>query len=104
MDQNEIRESLEEEVSELNFPRSPRDSRPRAAAVAGIRFTSFYNLNSKSLYENDKRERHPHSLGHLGCHSDSTQRCSNWRDNRWKHHSVNHCSNNEHFPPCGECC
>ena len=32
---NEIRESLEEEVSELNFPRSPRDSRPRAAAVAG---------------------------------------------------------------------
>ncbi|KAF2556222.1 hypothetical protein F2Q68_00017100 [Brassica cretica] len=32
---NEIRESLEEEVSELNFPRSPRDSRPCAAAVAG---------------------------------------------------------------------
>ena len=32
---NEIRESIEEEVSELNFPRSPRDSRPRAAAVAG---------------------------------------------------------------------
>ena len=32
---NEIRESLEDEVSELNFPRSPRDSRPRAAAVAG---------------------------------------------------------------------
>ncbi|KAG5397267.1 hypothetical protein IGI04_019081 [Brassica rapa subsp. trilocularis] len=32
---NEIRESLEEEVSELKFPRSPRDSRPRAAAVAG---------------------------------------------------------------------
>ncbi|CAN6819881.1 unnamed protein product [Brassica oleracea var. botrytis] len=32
---NEIRESLEEEVSELNFPRSPRDSRLRAAAVAG---------------------------------------------------------------------
>ncbi|KAF3524808.1 hypothetical protein F2Q69_00049059 [Brassica cretica] len=31
----QIRESLEEEVSELNFPRSPRDSRPRAAAVAG---------------------------------------------------------------------
>ena len=32
---NEIRESLEEEVSELNFPRSTRDSRPRTAAVAG---------------------------------------------------------------------
>ena len=28
------RESLEEEVSKLNFPRSPRNSRPRAAAVA----------------------------------------------------------------------
>ncbi|KAF2534310.1 hypothetical protein F2Q70_00031868 [Brassica cretica] len=33
---NEIRESLEEEVLELNFLRSPRDSRPRAAAVAGM--------------------------------------------------------------------
>ncbi|KAG5396993.1 hypothetical protein IGI04_018807 [Brassica rapa subsp. trilocularis] len=32
---NEIRETLEEEVSELNFPQSPRNSRPRAAAVAG---------------------------------------------------------------------
>ena len=32
---NEIRESLDEEVSELNFPQSPRDSPPRAAAVAG---------------------------------------------------------------------
>ena len=32
---NEIRESLEEEVLEPNFPRSPRDSRPHAAAVAG---------------------------------------------------------------------
>ncbi|KAF2585139.1 hypothetical protein F2Q70_00037101 [Brassica cretica] len=31
---NEIRENLEEEVSDLNFPRSPRDSCPRAAAVA----------------------------------------------------------------------
>ncbi|KAF3593575.1 hypothetical protein DY000_02022830 [Brassica cretica] len=37
---NEIRKSLEEEVLELNFPRSPRDSRPRAAAVAGMPPTS----------------------------------------------------------------
>ncbi|KAF3488661.1 hypothetical protein F2Q69_00052751 [Brassica cretica] len=38
---NEIRESLEEEVSELNFPRSPRNSRPRAATVAGSGSSPF---------------------------------------------------------------
>ncbi|KAG5385417.1 hypothetical protein IGI04_036887 [Brassica rapa subsp. trilocularis] len=50
MDQNEIRESLEEEVSELNFPRSPRDSRPCAAAVAG-RKRSYLASMSRCEYD-----------------------------------------------------
>uniref|UniRef100_M4FHF8 Folate receptor-like domain-containing protein n=1 Tax=Brassica campestris TaxID=3711 RepID=M4FHF8_BRACM len=79
MDQNEIRESLEEEVSELNFPRSPRDSRPRAAAVAG---SEAVNSSENALHLNLCNAFHGNTccssslaLQNLATHGEASKDC-----------------------------